>query len=264
MELKGKNIVFVGGFGGMGVKSVEAFLKKSVKSLLILDLQQNDEFLKYLQTTYKNSLVDYIPIDLTRSEDITEAFRKAKERVNTFDVVVNGAGILNELNIERIVQINLSGVIQSSLIAMEYMSKANGGQGGCIVNISSTCSLNPTDFMCVYGPTKSALNYFTNLMAKPLYFEKTGVSFITICPGLIMTPMAKDIGNLIAAKHIPNIERIFYTAVQQTATVYAENLIKVLEIARNGSTWVLDDGKIEEIHIPNVWGPALNYNSNKS
>ncbi|XP_073838239.1 uncharacterized protein [Musca autumnalis] len=233
MELTGKNIVYVGGFGGIGEKTVEAFLKKSVKSVLILDLQSNDEYLKYLQSTYKNSVVAYIPVDLTKTDSIREAFQKAKEQINTFDVVVNGAGIGNELNIDRIVQINLIGVIHSSLIAMDYMSKENGGQGGCIVNISSTSGLNPTALLCIYGTTKSGLNYFTNTLAKPLYFEKSGVSFITICPGVVITPMMNDASNLISAKYFPNVDRVFNSAIHQTPTVFAENLMKVLETATN-------------------------------
>lgn len=31
MDLKGKNIIYIGGFGGIGQKCLEAFLKKQVK-----------------------------------------------------------------------------------------------------------------------------------------------------------------------------------------------------------------------------------------
>lgn len=68
--------------------------------------------------------------------------------------------------------------MHSSLIAMDYMSKANGGHGGCIVNISSTTGLNPIDLCCVYGATKSGVIHFTNSLAvrrTGLYIFSKGV-----------------------------------------------------------------------------------------
>ncbi|XP_005178630.2 alcohol dehydrogenase [Musca domestica] len=262
MELAGKNVIYIGGYGGIGEKCVEAFLKKSVKSLLIFDLQSNDEYLGYLQNTYKKSFVDYIALDLRKSESIKDAFQRAKQLIDNIDVVVNGSGVANENNIDQLVQINLAGLMHSSLIAMDYMSKANGGHGGCIVNISSTTGLNPIDLCCVYGATKSGVIHFTNSLAKPIYFDKTGVSCITICPGVTLTPILKDVTTkCISGKYLPNLDSILDSAVHQTPAVFAENLMKVIETASNGSTWVLDDGKIDEVHLPQIWGPALRYKS---
>lgn len=107
MELAGKNVIYIGGYGGIGEKCVEAFLKKSVKSLLIFDLQSNDEYLGYLQNTYKKSFVDYIALDLRKSESIKDAFQRAKQLIDNIDVVVNGSGVANENNTDQLVQINL-------------------------------------------------------------------------------------------------------------------------------------------------------------
>uniref|UniRef100_A0A1I8MDH0 Alcohol dehydrogenase n=1 Tax=Musca domestica TaxID=7370 RepID=A0A1I8MDH0_MUSDO len=261
MDLNGKNVIYIGGFGGIGEKCVEAFLKNGVKSLLILDLHCNDELLKHLQNSYKLSYVDYIPLNITNCNEIREAFQKAKAMISVFDVVVNGAGIVDEEKVDQIVQINLTGLIHSSLIALEHMSRANGGRGGCIVNISSIAGLNPTEICCIYGATKSAVLYFTRTLAKPIYFNKTGVSFITICPGGTATPMFQQaFSQMIGIKHFPQFSNVLKSMKPQSATALAENLMEVLKMAANGSTWVLNDGKIEQITFPEIWGSAMQVN----
>ncbi|XP_061399471.1 fat body protein 2-like [Musca vetustissima] len=195
-----------------------------------------------------------------KSETIKAAYKRAKELIGTFDVVVNGSGVANEGNIDQLVQINLGGLMHSSLTAMDYMSKANGGQGGYIINIGSITGLNPTDFCGLYGATKSGVINFTNTMAKPLYFDKTGVSFVTICPGVTLTTMLKDVvTKCLSAKYLSKDNNLFDSVIDQTPAEFAENLVKVLESAANGTIWVLDGGKIHEAHLPEIWGPALRY-----
>lgn len=107
MELAGKNVIYIGGFGGIGEKCVEEFLKKGVKSIIIFDLISNDEYLKHLKNTYKDSYVDYVELDLTSTESIHNAFKEAHNKIGSFDVVVHGSGSVDEQQVEKLVQINL-------------------------------------------------------------------------------------------------------------------------------------------------------------
>ncbi|XP_061399479.1 alcohol dehydrogenase-like [Musca vetustissima] len=279
MELKGKNVIYVGGYGGIGKSCVEAFLKKSVKSLLIFDLMSNDEFLKYLQNTYKNSFIDYIHLDLAKSETIKDAFKKAKDLIGSFDIVVNGSGVAVEDQIDLLVQINLAGPMQSSAIAMDYMSKANGGNGGCIVNMSSTANggnggcivnmsstvgLNPTDFCCFYGATKSGVIHFTTALAQPMYFNKTGVSFITVCPGVTKSPMNMIVEKKsFSIKFRPQDVNMHENVIEQTSDALAENLMTIIENGPNGSIWAVHDGQSFKVELPEIWGPTLRYRTDK-
>lgn len=107
MDLKGKNVIYIGGFGGIGQKSVEELLKLSVANLLIFDLNSNEEFLQNLSNTYDKSCVDYIHLDIAKKENIENAFKLAKEKIHHFDLVINGSGIVNEQNVDLAVTINL-------------------------------------------------------------------------------------------------------------------------------------------------------------
>lgn len=105
--MENKNVIYLGGFGGIGEKCVEEFLKRNVKNLIIFDLKENTEFLKYLQNTYKSSEIRYIPVDVTKSESIENAYKQAKEIFDYIDIVVNGCGLMNDRYLDLTIDINL-------------------------------------------------------------------------------------------------------------------------------------------------------------
>lgn len=107
MDLQGKNIVYIGGFGGIGEKCVEQFLKKNVANLFILDLNPNEELLEKLKIAYPSTNIDYIALDMSKFETIESAFKTVMQKVDRMDVLVNGSGILNEKQIELTVAVNL-------------------------------------------------------------------------------------------------------------------------------------------------------------
>ncbi|XP_075163380.1 uncharacterized protein LOC142236014 [Haematobia irritans] len=257
MDLVGKNVIYVGGFGGIGQKCVEAFLEKSVKSIFILDLVSNDEYLKHLQETYKNSCIEYHFVDLTKRQTIEIAFEKIKNKLGSFDIVVNGAGIGDEENIDILIHLNLTGLIHSSLIAMEHMSKANGGFGGCIVNISSTLGLDGSEFYSIYSSSKCGVTAFTRSMANSIYFDKTGVSFITICPGATETEMLRTTPSKCFSSKYFHTADLIASIKTQTAAIFAKNFIEVVETASNGTTWALDNSAVHKINFPQIYRPLM-------
>lgn len=64
-----------------------------------------------------------------------------------------------------------TGVIHSTLIALDYMDKSKGGQGGLIVNISSVAGLEPSGMFAVYSAAKCGLTAFTRALA--VNYQKT-------------------------------------------------------------------------------------------
>lgn len=107
MELENKNVIYLGGFGGIGQKCVVEFLKRNIKSLIIFDLKENTEVLKNLQNTYKSSEISFIAVDVTKSESIENAYKQAKEKLDSIDVVVNGCGLMNDRHLDLTIDINL-------------------------------------------------------------------------------------------------------------------------------------------------------------
>lgn len=55
----------------------------------------------------------------------------------------------------------------------------------------------------------------------------------------------------------PMAER-FAHVKRQSAEKCAENLVGVLEKAKNGSVWMLDIGDVKEMNFDILWRPAMN------
>ncbi|XP_075163381.1 uncharacterized protein LOC142236015 [Haematobia irritans] len=252
MDLNGKNIIYIGGFGGIGQKCVEEMLKKSVKNLIIFDVILNEVFLKYLQNTYGNSTVEFIQVNLIEQQSITKAFNLAKERFGHFDVVFNGSGTVNENNVELTIATNMIGVINSTLIALQHMDKSKGGKGGLIATISSVLGIEPNPIAPVYSATKCGVIGFNRAISHPEFYSKTGVSFITICPGFTLTPLLEGTNSKLTEYSLPFLS-LMDIANKQTPLECAENIMKILNKASNGSIWILDGGNVEEIKYPVLW-----------
>lgn len=107
MDLKDKNVIYIGGFGGIGQKCVEEFLKKSIKHLFIFDLKENSVVLKNWRDSYKTSTIDFVAIDVTKTESIEEAYKRAKAQLEYIDVVVNGCGLMDDSHVDLTIDINL-------------------------------------------------------------------------------------------------------------------------------------------------------------
>ncbi|EDW76909.1 uncharacterized protein Dwil_GK14485 [Drosophila willistoni] len=258
MDLANRNVVYLGGFGGIGQQCVQELLQKQLKSLAIFDLMENDKILSTWQQNYPQTDIFYHKVDITKKSNIEAAYKATSEHLNGhIDVVVNGMGLMNDRHIELTIEINLLGVIHSTLTALEYMSKPKGGQGGLIVNISSVAGLQPTPLMAIYSAAKTGVTTFTRAMANPFYFSHSGVGFITICPGFTNTALLDDIDNKTTFTYRTPMHDIFPMVKRQNANDCARNLIKSIEEGHNGDVLMLELGEITKVDIPEMWKPQL-------
>ncbi|XP_017017803.1 alcohol dehydrogenase 1 [Drosophila kikkawai] len=258
MNLAGKNVVYLGGFGGIGQKCVQELLQRRIKSLAIFDLTENSQVLAEWKSNNPNTDIFYQKVDITQKADIEAAYKATAERLGHFDVVVNGSGLMNDRLIDLTIQINLLGVIHSTLTALEYMDKAKGGRGGVIVNISSVAGLQPTALMAIYSAAKTGVTTFTRALANPIYYAHSGVGFITICPGFTDTGLLDDIGNKTTFDYETPMLAMFSKVKRQKAEDCARNLVQAIETAKNGAVLMLELGETQDVEMPDLWKPQLN------
>ncbi|MGI9197962.1 MAG: SDR family NAD(P)-dependent oxidoreductase [Candidatus Nanopelagicales bacterium] len=136
--------------------------------------------------------------------DVTDAdaCRALAEQVRP-DVWVNNAGVLgagdaatqSDEIIERIVSVNLLGVMRGTRAAVEVMRGRDGGRGrGHVVNVGSLASWVPVPGECVYAATKAGVLSFTLGIEGELRAQGvTGIRFSVICPDGMLTPMITDV-----------------------------------------------------------------------
>ncbi|KAG8453814.1 hypothetical protein GDO86_000443 [Hymenochirus boettgeri] len=107
--------------------------------------------------------------------------------------MVNNAGVNNEKDWEKTINVNLTSVIRGTYIGLEHMSKKNGGQGGVIINISSLAGLTPAAYQPVYSASKHGVIGFTRSIAALASIGNYGVRINTVCPAFVDTPLLETI-----------------------------------------------------------------------
>jgi NAD(P)-dependent dehydrogenase (short-subunit alcohol dehydrogenase family) len=110
------------------------------------------------------------------------------------DVLINNAGLsplypsLHEVTedlFDKVVALNLKGPFRLSALVASRMAK---GDGGAIINVSSTASMNPSPTSEPYGAAKAGLNAITRSFAFA-YGPKVRVNCIV--PGPFLTDISK-------------------------------------------------------------------------
>ena len=129
--------------------------------------------------------------------DVTDADACRKLAADTQpDIWINNAGILGagdaatqpDDEIERVIRVNLLGVINGTRAAVEVM-RANGGHGQ-ILNVGSLASWTAVPGEAVYAATKAAVLSFTVGIATEL--RGSNITFSVLCPDGIWSPMLHD------------------------------------------------------------------------
>lgn len=147
--------------------------------------------IKYKNPSQENNKY-FIPMDITNTESIVEAYNFIKTKTDKLDVVSSFAGIvilgsLVELppeTLDRIIVINLTGTYKVNNIFFDMVKKANGR----IINISSEydkiCGI---PFHGYYTITKHGVKVYNDSLRRELLSQN--VKVIAIRPGAFKTNM---------------------------------------------------------------------------
>jgi NAD(P)-dependent dehydrogenase (short-subunit alcohol dehydrogenase family) len=145
-----------------------------------------------------------------------DAVRRMVERVvsehGRIDYLFNNAGIgiggeaheLTAAHYDRIIDINLRGVVHGVVAAYPLMVKQRSGH---IVNTASTAGLLPTPLLAPYGMTKHAVVGLS--VALRVEAVRYGVRVSALCPGPIETALldADNPGDLPKLSWRPDVRR---------------------------------------------------------
>ncbi|XP_017493498.1 PREDICTED: alcohol dehydrogenase-like isoform X2 [Rhagoletis zephyria] len=253
-NLYAKNVVYIGGFGGIGVETCKQLLQKGVANLMILDKTWNESAHKELNAVDTQRVFQFMEFDITCGLDKTrQVFARIMEKFGYIDVLINGAGICDEQDYDLIIAVNFTGTINATLVAYDLMDRSRDGQGGVVVNISSVAALTPFPVLPIYSGTKGGVLSFTRALS---HLEpKTGITLYTICPGITDTKHWDNV-NYFQRKSLHLKERSRgKTFPSQTPVDCATNIVKIIEANQNGSTWMCDMGQRKMVEIKNFWCP---------
>ncbi|KXJ18506.1 15-hydroxyprostaglandin dehydrogenase [NAD(+)] isoform X2 [Exaiptasia diaphana] len=177
MKIEGCVALVTGAASGIGKAVCERLLEAGCKVVLV-DINENksEELIKKFNGEYGKDQTMFLPCDVSNQDQLEGIFTTTISKYGRLDIVCNNAGIIDEKNWMRTLDINLKAVIHGTLLAMEHMLS------GVIINTSSTGGLHPASFCPVYCGSKFGVVGFTRSIA-PVAFRKKGIRVNCICPG---------------------------------------------------------------------------------
>ncbi|XP_065883422.1 15-hydroxyprostaglandin dehydrogenase [NAD(+)]-like [Dysidea avara] len=189
-SLFNKVALVTGAAKGIGLAISKALLEKTGK-VALLDIQEEagQEACETLRKVYGKDKVTFYKCDVTSAENLRSVFEKIVAKFGKLDIVVNNAGVADEINWRKAVDINLSAVIQGTYLGIEFMSQQNSGRGGSVINISSFAGLMPEPVAPVYSATKAGVVAFTESLRS--IAKSDGVRVNCVCPTFADTDMGK-------------------------------------------------------------------------
>lgn len=198
LRLKNKVAIVTGASKGIGAEIAKEFAREGAK--VVVNYISNEVRASNIVRKIENSGGTAIAVqaDVSKPDDVHKLFEITAKTFGKLDILINNAGIYGIIPLEEItleilndnVGINLIGPILCSQKAVELM----GSDGGSIINISSSASVNPAPGTLVYSATKAGIDNVTKTLAKELGHKNIRIN--TIAPGITETEGSHEQGFL--------------------------------------------------------------------
>ena len=193
LDMTGKNVLITGGSRGLGREMALGFAEQGANIAIVSrKLDSCEETAKEVEALgvkafpYACHVGDWQQLD--------EMVDKVYQAFGAVDVLINNAGMsplypsldqVTEELFDKVIGVNLKGPFRLSANVGTRMQAAGGG---CIINISSTASLNASPNAEPYGAAKAGLNALTKSFAYGLGPE---VRVNCIIAGPFLTDISK-------------------------------------------------------------------------
>ena len=193
--LEGKVAVVTGGTRGIGLGIVKRFIEEGADVVLCGSREETAvKAMAEVKQVYPNAKVDCLWPQLTREEEVKEAFEGMVSKMGRLDILVNNAGIsqrtaLQDYTMEefdKIMSLNVKAAFVCSKVAAGIMK---GQGGGVILSTSSVVSLYGQQSGVGYPTSKFAINGLTKSLAREL--GKYHIRVNAVAPGVVETDMVK-------------------------------------------------------------------------
>jgi NAD(P)-dependent dehydrogenase (short-subunit alcohol dehydrogenase family) len=191
-DLSGKVALVTGGSRGLGYRMVGAFADRGATVVIASRKLDACEAVAD-EMRAREADARAFQVHAGRWESIDRLITDVYAALGRVDILVNNAGMsppmpsheVTEELFDSVVGLNFKGPFR---LASQIANRMRAGDGGVIVNVSSSGSLMPLPNVVPYGSAKAALNAMTRSLAAE-YGPKVRVN--TLCPGPFLTDIAK-------------------------------------------------------------------------
>jgi len=191
MRLEGKIALVTGGASGIGRATVLELARCGAR-VICADVNQQKGAELAREAADGKLAVEAVGIDLSDPASARNCASEVLARHPRVDVLVNGAGfgdiqpyMQNEPGyMDRVIAINLGGVVHLTQALLPPMIAANGGR---IVNIASDAGRVGSGGETVYAAAKGGVIAFTKSLAREV--ARYSINVNCVCPGPTDTPL---------------------------------------------------------------------------
>lgn len=195
-----KTVFITGGGRGIGKEVALKFAENgyNIVTNYVSDKTDVETLKKEFEEKGVKSLI--LKADVTDSVAIENLVKKAIEKFESIDVLVNNAGItkdnllmrMSEEEFTKVIDVNLKGTYIVTKIVSKYMMKKRQGS---IINLSSVVGVVGNAGQCNYSASKAGILGFTKSIAKEL--ASRNIRANAVAPGFIETDMTAVLGENI-------------------------------------------------------------------
>ena len=190
MRLKDKTAIITGGAAGIGLATVQAFVREGA-AVALWDVSDKGAAIAE-ELSQAGHRVTFTRVTVTDSEQVNQATAAVARHFGRIDILINNAGITRDrtlLKMSReewndVIGVNLTGVFNCTQAVVPYMKEKNYGR---IVSASSNVAIRGNYGQTNYVATKSAIIGMTKVWA--LELGRYGITANCIAPGFIKTAM---------------------------------------------------------------------------
>ncbi|XP_047995470.1 15-hydroxyprostaglandin dehydrogenase [NAD(+)]-like [Leguminivora glycinivorella] len=243
-ELKNKTVAITGGAVGIGFEIADRFLQKGAKTIIILDIneKQGAEAVKTLNSKHGNNKTVFIKCDVT--SDLEAVSKNIFDLYKHVDVLVNNAGVLNELAPRKTIEINVTALIEWSFKFWNHMRKDQGGNGGTIINLASIYGFRVDPYLPAYQASKFAVQGFTKSLGHAYNFKRSGVRVVAVNPGFTETALTEaPKGFDKDRQYMSDLSKFLQEQAWQQVASVGQAAVDVFERAESGTAWLIEGGR---------------------
>jgi len=255
--LTGKVALVTGAGGGLGRCHALALAKEGAK-LVVNDLggardgsgrgkhSMADKVVAEIEALGGEAVANYDSVASVEGGEGT--LQTALEAFGKLDICVNNAGILRDKTLAKltedlwdpVVDVHLKGTYCVTRAAYNHMRAR--GQGGVIINTSSTSGLNGNFGQTNYGAAKAGIWGFSRCLA--IEGEKAGIRVYILAP-VALTRLTEDLAGMGEMK-----EKLDPALVSPLVVYLASELAK----DQTGTTFFVGGGRIAEMRMVTAKG----------
>jgi NAD(P)-dependent dehydrogenase (short-subunit alcohol dehydrogenase family) len=196
-DFTGKVALVTGGSRGLGYQMVRAFAERGADVIIASRKLENcEKVAEEMRALGRKALA--VSAHVGKWPECDRLIEEAYAAFGHVDILVNNAGMsprmpsheVTEQLFDSVLNLNFKGPFRlASQIGKRMFDRANDtGEGGCIINITSSGSLMPLPEVVPYGSSKAALNAMSRSLAWE-YAPKVRVN--TLSPGAFRTDIVE-------------------------------------------------------------------------